>query len=96
MADDLLDTNAITWESNDTDPRILQDLQRNRNHNDDTSHYQNRHPNNYVHKDQRSFAINRFTKEISTTVLIDSRDRDTTIFPYPNNFTIGLGKQFEY
>jgi len=103
--DDLLETNAITWSPVDTDPRILQDMQRNiqhRNiqlHNDDPSHYQNRHPNNYdpyVHKELRSFSNNRFTKQINTTVLIDSRDRDTTKYPFPNNFTIGLGKQFEY
>ena len=105
MGDDLLDTNAITWKPNDNDPRILQDLQRNiqhrniQHHNDDTSTYSNRHPNNhepYVHKELRSFSTNRFTKEITTTVLIDSRDRDTTKYPYPNDFTIGLGKQFEY
>ena len=38
--------------------------------------------------------ISRFTKETKTLVSIDSRDRQKTLYPKPNNFKIFLGKTF--
>lgn len=38
--------------------------------------------------------FSRFTRDISTFVSIDSRDRIKTIYPKPNNFKIFLGRTF--
>lgn len=107
MADpnDPIHTNAITWSPTDSDPRALMDLQRNiqhrnvQQHIDDPAYDRNLHPNNfepYVHKELRSFSRDRYTKQIATTTIIDSRDRNVELYPFPNNFTINLGKQYEY
>lgn len=37
----------------------------------------------------------RYTKEILETVVIDSRDRNIDRYPYPNDFIINVGGQFE-
>jgi hypothetical protein len=43
---------------------------------------------------QQSTDIKRYRKEVRTFVNIDSRDRDTSIYPKPNKFKLFLGKTF--